>query len=179
MMKVSGPHHESCLARVSAAGKGSEFVTRRWWWWWMNLGNQQLERTQVSPVCRVPKIRAPMLRASLPGSWIALTSFGTSCYRPKSWITTHHTACKIEGRLNVAVSEILVCFGNAGTAFAHAEVLGPLVSLDWTNTAKNDQSAFAGIRARRVSHPNYEKSQLLLCLSDNSPSLRAHCNRPQ
>ena len=33
MVKVSGPHHESYLARVSAAGwksMGSEFVTRRW-----------------------------------------------------------------------------------------------------------------------------------------------------
>jgi hypothetical protein len=49
---------------------------------------------------------------------------------PKSWTMTHHTACKIEGGLNAAVSEILVCFGNAGTAFAHAEVLGPLVCLD-------------------------------------------------
>jgi hypothetical protein len=88
-----------------------------------------------------------MLRAS---SWITFNIIGTSCYRPKSWITTCHTACKIEDRLNATVSEMSVCFGNAGMAFAHAEVLAPLVSLDRTNIAKNDQSSFAGIRARRV-----------------------------
>ena len=62
---------------------------------------------------------------------------------PKRWITAHHTARKIEGRLNATVSEISACFGNAGMAFAHAEVLGPFVSPGTgTNIAKHDQSSF-------------------------------------
>lgn len=123
MVKVSGPHHESYLARVSAAAWAANLSLAGGGG--MNWGNLQPDQTQVSPVCRVPKIRAPMLRAA---PWLLDNLHHLELhYDPKSWITAHHTARKIEGRLNATVSEISVCFGNAGMAFAHVEVLEP----DW------------------------------------------------